>query len=334
MINRRALASFVALAAVATPAAAFIAGPSRVAFATTSQMSMSAVAAPEAMASYEKAMEKMKSKDKTSKSLSKSDLTVVHEDEHIVVVDKPAGVLTVPDSDGNPSLAQAVFDAFGCESGNVDKMVAQRLGFDTSGLIVFAKSNAAISSLNAQLRSQSMTRVYEALVCGGVASDTGDITFELTRDADALPYMRVYSGEAQKNLVALAKDLPKELSDKLCQNEKKSCTKFAVVAREELDGHAVTRLSLSSISGRTHQLNVHCAAIGHPIVGDSIYGIGGDATPNGGLSEDELGSDRASSDLQKEISSLGKGPCVHLKSLSFKHPATGEAMSFESKSPF
>lgn len=175
---------------------------------------------------------------------------MVFEDQDVIVIDKPAGVLTVPNKDGDASLAQAVFESFGCESGKVDKMVAQRLGFDTSGLIVFARSNAAISSLNLQLRTQTMTRQYEALVCGTVSKDKGEITYELTRDADALPYMRVYTEEAQKKLIGMAKDLPKDLSDKLCQNEKKSCTEFDVVSREELSGHPVTRLSLKSVSGR------------------------------------------------------------------------------------
>jgi len=107
---------------------------------------------------------------------------------------------------------------------------------------------------------------------------------------------------------------------------------------QELEGNAVTRLSLTSVSGRTHQLNVHCAAFGHPIVGDSTYGIGGDASPNGGLAGETLSSGAASLELQQSISDVAKGksmgPCVHLKHLSFKHPATDEVLSFESKSPF
>jgi len=333
MLNKRAIVIFLTLASAANRSDAFAVGAARKTFAA-STLSMSSVAAPEAIASYERAMDKMKTKDKTSKSLSKSDLKVVFEDQDVIVIDKPAGVLTVPNKDGDASLAQAVFESFGCESGKVDKMVAQRLGFDTSGLIVFARSNAAISSLNLQLRTQTMTRQYEALVCGTVSNDKGEITYELTRDADALPYMRVYTEEAQKKLIGMAKDLPKDLSDKLCQNEKKSCTEFDVVSREELSGHPVTRLSLKSVSGRTHQLNVHCAAMGHPIIGDIIYGVDGDASPNGGLSEEELSSSRAPIELQKEIATLGKGLCVHLKNLSFKHPTTGEKLTFESPSSF
>jgi len=74
--------------------------------------------------------------------------------------------------------------------------------------------------------------------------------------------------------------------------------------------------------------------MGHPIIGDTIYGVDGDASPNGGLSEEELSSSRAPIELQKEIATLGKGLCVHLKNLSFKHPTTGEKLTFESPSPF
>ena len=88
-------------------------------------------------------------------------------------------------------------------------------------------------------------------------------------------------------------------------------------------------------------MNVHCAAFGHPVVGDSIYGIGGDASPNGGLDEETLNKDapnRATVELQQSIDAVvkekGMGLCVHLKHLSFKHPESGEVLSFESESPF
>jgi len=340
MISKRAVASFFVLAVAATPASAFVAPASRgVAWGTSSAVHMSSVAtASEAVASYEKAMEAMQAKDKTSKALSKQDLKVVYEDEHIVVVDKPAGVLCVPDKAGNPSLAGAVFEAFGCESGNVDKMVAHRLGFDTSGLVVFARTNKAISGLNSQLRSRKIAKKYEALVCGTVAEASGEIDFALTRDAVALPYVRVYTEDAQRKLIGVAKELPAELGAKLLKNEKPSCTQYEVIAKEELGGNAVTRVALTSVSGRTHQLNVHCAAFGHPIVGDSIYGIGGDASPNGGLDEEALPASRATVELQQSIDGVvkekGMGLCVHLKHLSFKHPESGEVLSFESTSPF
>jgi len=368
MMSKRPSASTVFILAVATlPAAVAFVAPSRVACWGTSPASvlhMSTVveqkkvkkarkifsfdippmpeASPEEvselLASYEKAVDKMKAKDKTSKALNKEELKVVHQDDHIIVVDKPAGVLCAPDKAGNPSLAAAVFEAFGCESGNVDKMVAHRLGFDTSGLVVFARTNKAIANLNTQLRTRKVTKKYEALVCGTVAEAKGEINLALTRDVQALPYVRVYTEEAQEKLIGVIQQFPEEHRQQFMKVEKPSCTEYEVIAKEELEGNAVTRLSLTSVSGRTHQLNVHCAAFGHPIVGDSTYGIGGDASPNGGLAGETLSSGAASLELQQSISDVAKGksmgPCVHLKHLSFKHPATDEVLSFESKSPF
>jgi 23S rRNA pseudouridine1911/1915/1917 synthase len=91
------------------------------------------------------------------------------------------------------------------------------------------------------------------------------------------------------------------------------------------------------VDNRTHQLNVHMAAIGHPIVGDKIYGYGGDALPNGGLTEaeaNELAPSRPSKDILKNIAVQGKPTCVHAKSVSFYHPVTSEEVTFECDAPF
>jgi len=281
------------------------------------------------VAAYESQIAKMRAKDQTSKSLSKEDLKIVYEDEHIVVVDKPSGVLCVPTREVSASLSQTVFDAFGCESGNMDKMVVHRLGMDTSGLVVFARTQAALSALNLEFRRRKITRKYEALVCGSVEGDQGEWDMPLMRDFVNPPYMRVSNDEMQKALVGLD-DLPKEISKMILENPKESVTKYEVVAREELGGHPVTRLSLTSVSGRTHQLNVHAAASGHPIVADSLYGLNGDASPNGGLDEG------ASIELQENIASAtaDKSMCIHSKELGFSHPITGEVMKFESAAPF
>jgi RluA family pseudouridine synthase len=299
----------------------------------------SAVAADGAAikARMEAQLEKMKAKDASSKALSKEDLKVVFEDEHIVVVDKPAGVLCVPGKDSdNASLSQAVFDAYGSESGRADKMVVHRLGMDTSGLVVFARTNAALSGMNGLFRTRKVTRKYEALVCGSVEGDEGVINMPLMRDYEFPPYMRVSTDEHQEALLGLD---AAHVGKKMLELPKDSLTKYEVVGREELSGNAVTRLSLTSISGRTHQLNVHCAAFGHPIVGDKVYGIDGEAAPNGGLDDatmDQNSPNRASEQLQKDIAAASgdKPMCVHAKTLSFKHPVTKEILTFESAAPF
>lgn len=305
---------------------------------TALRSTVEAVAGSDVAAAYESQITKMRAKDQTSKALSKEDLKVVFEDEHIVVIDKPSGVLSVPTKEVSTSLSQAVFDAYSCESGNMDSMVVHRLGMDTSGLIVFARTKAAASGLNSAFRTRKITRTYEALVCGSVSDDAGDIDLPLMRDFVHPPYMRVSTDDLQRALIGV-EDMPAEISKKILENPKDSLTKYSVVSREELGEDSVTRLSLTSVSGRTHQLNVHCAAMGHPIVGDSVYGVNGDALPNGGLDEETMNANapnRASLELQQSIASAAsdKSMCVHAKELSFKHPVTGEDLKFESASPF
>jgi len=261
------------------------------------------------------------------------ELDVVYEDEHIAVINKPSGVLTVPGKEENPSINKAVFDRFGCESNRMDKMVVHRLGMDTSGLVVFARSNAALRELNTLFRTRKVTRKYEALVCGHIGEDSGSIALPLMRDYEYPPYMRVSTDEHQSALIGLDSD---EVGKKMLESPKDSLTEFEVISREELDGNDVTKVSLTSVSGRTHQLNVHCAAIGHPIVGDAVYGFGGSAAANGGLDESDLPADKASSELQSAIASAcgDKPMCVHAKSISFEHPITREKLSFECDAPF
>lgn len=153
------------------------------------------------------------------------------------------------------------------------------------------------------------------------------------RDYEYPPFMRVSTDDHQRALIDLD---AAEVGKKMLESPKESLTKYEVVSREDLDGNDVSRLTLTSISGRTHQLNVHCAAIGHPIVGDAVYGFGGEAASNGGLDEGDLPADKASEELQKAIASAceGKAMCVHAKSISFRHPVTKEELSFESKSSF
>lgn len=259
-------------------------------------------------------------------SSTPQDLKIVFEDEHIVVVDKPAGLLCVPGKGGGGSLIQAVYDAIGCEMDSMDKMVVHRLGMDTSGLVVFVKTNAGMRSLNAQFRSREVSRKYEALVCGHMAKDYGVIDMPLMRCLLHPPYMRVSTNTAQCFIASLdltTKDLPK----KYLEMPKDSLTEYKVIAREELDGLPVTRVELVSISGRTHQLNVHLAAFGHPIVGDNTYGIDGETEPNGGLSDQELSlfpenPSRVSVDTERAVmgAAVGRGMLVHAKSISFRHP--------------
>jgi tRNA pseudouridine32 synthase / 23S rRNA pseudouridine746 synthase len=263
---------------------------------------------------------------------------VVLEDEHVMVVNKPAGVLSVPGKEGYPSLAQAVFDSIGdsIPLESADRMVVHRLGMDTSGLMILAKSMEAVRALNAMFRTRKVERHYEALICGHVEKDQGWIDLPLMRDYEYPPFMRI-STEAHQ--AALADLDPEDVGSKILERPKDSLTKYQVVARETLQGQPVTRVVLTSISGRTHQLNVHLAALGHPIVGDTTYGIDGMAAPNGGLTAAELdamvpNAARASEEVQRSLASAAQQSYVHAKSLKFRHPITKQEVVVSSDAPF
>jgi len=269
------------------------------------------------------------------------DLKIVFEDEHVVVVDKPAGVLCVPGKGGGGSLSQVVYDTIGCEMDSMDKMVVHRLGMDTSGLVVFAKTIAGMRGMNSLFRSREVSRKYEALVCGHMAKDYGVINMPLMRCLLHPPFMRVSTNMAQCAIASL--DLTKnDIGKKYLEMPKESLTEYKVIAREELGGQPVTRVELSSISGRTHQLNVHLAAFGHPIVGDTTYGVDGETEPNGGLSDEELAlfpqnPNRVSEDIERAVmkAAKGRGMLVHAKSIAFRHPTdTRIGVSLSSDAPF
>ena len=267
----------------------------------------------------------------------------MHEDEHIIVVDKASGTLCVPSEEGVPSLAQSVFEK--CVSdgslglARMDQMIVHRLGMDTSGLVVFAKTIDAVRGMNALFRTRKISRQYEALLAGHLTKDQGLISLPIMRDYEHPPFMRISTEEHQAALVDLD---PVIVGKKLLEPPKACLTHYQVISRDGLNGNddlPVTRVTLTSISGRTHQLNVHCAAFGHPIVGDKVYGYNGEATANGGLDEAALAEtapDRASDDLQKLIAeaAIDMNVCVHAKSIKFMHPVLKEDCEFTSPAPF
>jgi tRNA pseudouridine32 synthase / 23S rRNA pseudouridine746 synthase len=263
------------------------------------------------------------------------DLQVVFNDDHIIVVNKPSGVLSVKGKGLGNSISQAVFEAFQSELDDVsvDQMAVHRLGMDTSGLMVMAKSSEAVRGMNTLFRTRMIERKYEALVAGHVEKD-GFIDLPLMRDYDCPPFMRISTESHQQALLGFD---PEIVGKKLLEAPKSSLTKYEVVSRESFEGQPVTRVSLTSITGRTHQLNVHLAAFGHPIVGDTTYGINGLASANGGLAISELpeNSKRASAELQQILNDAARGRvCIHAKSLKFQHPVTMEEISLRTESPF
>ena len=281
-------------------------------------------------------LNKLRTRDRLSKQIDPKDLIVVYEDDHLVCVNKPAGVLCVPSEEGIPTLAQTVFENVSNEQTSLDKIVVHRLGMDTSGLVLFAKTMDSLREMNTIFRTRKIQRHYEVLVCGHLETDSGTIDLPLMRDYEKPPFMRISTEQNQRMLLGLD---DKIVGKKLLEAPKASQTQYQVLGRETFSDTdlPVTRLLLKSVTGRTHQLNVHMAAIGHPIVGDRVYGWKGDALPNGGL---EPNFSAENLELQEAIGQVATRMCVHAKSLAFQHPMLNdnddetEPMYFECETPF
>ena len=180
--------------------------------------------------------------------------------------------------------------------------------------------------------SPPVTKAYEALLCGHIQTLEGEIDLPLVRDRKHPPFMKVWTGENKElDMNDIPPKLKKDVENSdtvqkhrgyvkmMSKAPKESLTHFRVIRKEYLTYQShqngmedeellpVTRVQLIPITGRTHQLRVHCAAIGHPIIGDNIYGIHGDGSPNGGFADDkmeQLFPHLASSSLQEKIYTL------------------------------
>ncbi|MBM3934139.1 MAG: RluA family pseudouridine synthase [SAR202 cluster bacterium] len=209
-------------------------------------------------------------------------LNIVYEDRHIMVVDKPAG-LTVHPAAGhyNDTLANAVLahdpDIEGV-GGEVRPGIVHRLDKDTSGLLVIAKTDEAHRRLTAQFMEREVTKVYLALVHGSLKQDEATIDAPIGRHPGDRKRMAVVS------------------------TGRHAATKIRVVARYR--GH--TLIEAQPVTGRTHQIRVHLASIGHPVAGDATYGKG---------------------------HAVLKRQFLHAHRLGFCHPETGEYMEFTSDLP-
>lgn len=212
---------------------------------------------------------------------------VVHVDDAVVVVDKPAGLVVHPGA-GNAAgtLVNGLLDRFPELAGVGDPMrpgIVHRLDAGSSGLLVVARTEAAAANLGAQFAARTAGRRYDALVWGHPDAAHGVIDAPIGRDrGDPLRMAVVADGRPAR-------------------------TEYHVVARL-LAPAAVARLSCRLETGRTHQIRVHLAAVGHPLVGDTIYG---GRRPTLGLTR----------------------PFLHAAELSFDHPVTGDRLSFTSPLP-
>ncbi|MDH4390962.1 MAG: RluA family pseudouridine synthase [Aquabacterium sp.] len=169
-------------------------------------------------------------------------LHLVHQGARLLVADKPAGLLCVPGrgpagADNLATWLQALWP---------DALVVHRLDMATSGLVLFARGPAAQRALSIAFAQRQVHKRYEAVVAGLPADDSGDITLPLGPD---------WPNRPRQQVDAIA--------------GKPSHTRWQVLARDAAAG--TTRLALQPLTGRTHQLRLHLAAIGHPILGDALY---------------------------------------------------------------
>jgi 23S rRNA pseudouridine1911/1915/1917 synthase len=180
-------------------------------------------------------------------------LRIVYEDDDLLIVDKPAGLVVHPSPghhDGdtlvNALLARAGGSDYGGIAGVARPGIVHRLDRDTSGLLMVAKHDAAQQSLMAQLKARRVRKTYLALVAGNVAAAVGRIEAPIGRDPKHRTRMAVVA------------------------DGRASTTGYRV--RERFDGW--TLLELDLVTGRTHQIRVHLDGIGHPVAGDPVYGTG------------------------------------------------------------
>ena len=213
-------------------------------------------------------------------------LDIVYEDEDVVVVNKPRGMVVHP-APGHPdaTLVNALMyhcgDSLSGIGGEKRPGIVHRIDKDTSGLLIAAKNDNAHLNLSAQLSDRSLSRVYEAVVRGNFREDCGTVDAPIGRHPTDRKKMAV--------------------TDK---NSRAAVTHWEVIARYRGYTHIRCRLE----TGRTHQIRVHMAHIGHPLLGDQVYGAPG---PDKGL----------------------EGQCLHARELKFIHPRTGEPVHIQTELP-
>ena len=200
-------------------------------------------------------------------------LDLVYRDDYIAVVNKPSGLLSVPGNQPQyyDSAMSRVKEKYGfCEP-------AHRLDMATSGILLFALSKAADRELKRQFREREPKKYYQALVWGHVEQEHGVVELPLICDWENRP------------------------RQKICfERGKRAVTFYDVLQRYP---NNTTRVKLTPITGRSHQLRLHMLALGHPILGDKFY-------------------------AHPQAKALSPRLCLHAESLQIQHPITGEMMEF------
>ncbi len=212
-------------------------------------------------------------------------LEIVYEDNDIIVVNKPKGMVVHP-ANGNPdgTLVNAIMakckGSLSGIGGEIRPGIVHRLDKDTSGLLIVAKNDQAHINMSKQIKDRKVKKIYIALVKGSIAEEEATINMPIGRSTK------------DRKKMAVRKD------------GKEAITHFKILKRYD----KYTLLEIKIDTGRTHQIRVHMAEIGHPVVGDSVYSNG----------KNEFGVE---------------GQMLHAKSLDFKHPITQKQMHLEAELP-
>ena len=222
-------------------------------------------------------------------------IDIVYEDETVVVVNKPAGLVVHPAAGlHSGTLANALayhFQQLPNSGAGVRPGIVHRLDRDTSGLLVVAKTEAALENLSDQFRDRTVFKSYKALVHGRLPADSGKIDQPLARDPSNRTRMAVVRGG--RSAVSLYH------------------------VRQRFD--RFTLLDVELKTGRTHQIRVHLAWLKHPVVGDETYGGGRDNTIQ-------------DAKLRAHVRNLGRH-FLHAEKLAFTHPQTDQRVEFSSELP-
>ena len=213
-------------------------------------------------------------------------LDIVYEDECLLVVNKPKGMVVHPAA-GNydGTLVNALLyhcgDSLSGINGVLRPGIVHRIDKDTSGLLIVAKNDFAHRSLAEQIKEHSFTREYESIVFGNLKNDEGTVDAPIGRNP-----------KDRKKMCVIEK------------NSKNAVTHYSVITRYKGYTHIKCKLE----TGRTHQIRVHMAYIGHPVSGDKVYGV-------------------------KNEKVDFEGQCLHARKIGFIHPKTNEYIEFTSELP-